>query len=146
MQVSSLSDTTTPSSALCPPTLRQSQQFQNMAKFHLRAHSWALHWLPVTALDLTRNENKIHPGRWFCGIELFFLSQNYQSQRNFHSLLLLKGQGDQVENIQVYQDLPSLSILSTSFSQVLCLDKENSTKSAKGFEFLRQKKSGRAKY
>lgn len=51
-----------------------------------------------------------------------------------------KGEGNQVGNIQVHKDLPALSLLSTSFSQPLCLDKENSTKSVKSFEFLRQKK------
>lgn len=52
----------------------------------------------------------------------------------------LKGQGNQVGNIQVHEDLPALSLLSTLFSQALCLDKENSTKFIKSFEFLRQKK------
>lgn len=51
-----------------------------------------------------------------------------------------KGQGNQVGNIQVHQDLAALSLLSTLFSQALGLNKENSKNSVKSFEFLRQKK------
>lgn len=126
-----------PSHPNAEPAIPKHGKFQNPIWGHTVKLCIGYLWLHSTL-----NDSKIHPGRCFCRTELLFESKLPHPKRISIPCYCWqpKWKEKQVGNIQVTWGPSSILPAFTMFAQVLCLDKENSTKSVKSFEFLRQKK------